>query len=219
MNLLMLTTARTRMADPWAYCNATIAAIQGQDLGGVSTIGIVSDGEYGGVQPQGWVLNDQPKAAAPGNRAAFWRLLKLGAAMGGDLLAIEDDVIFAPEAIAKIAALAVPPGAGWVQFFRPLRYRTPMPTPGIWPRPRGSHLFNQALKFSADAIAALAEHEPSTSDIGADAALAHVAASLGIDYCRHVPDLVQHIGAVSQFHPTVNSIDGRTAESFAGGAP
>lgn len=218
-NLLILTTARARAKDPWEYVNDTIWQVQGQDLRDIRTCGIVCDGKYEGIRPEGWLICEYDKGTATGNKLPFWQLLNTGADMGGDLIALEDDLQFSTNAIQRMAKTPIPYNCGWVQFFCP-KPQSGARGVGLWRMPRGSSRFNQALKFNHDAITGLCYTEDLSqewrSETAADNALGLAAKHLGLDYVRHYPDLCEHVGVVSQAHDIIGLKNFRKAENFRG---
>lgn len=217
-NLLILTTARERAKDPWEYCNDTIWQIQEQDTRAIQQFGIVCDGKYGGIRPEGWGIYEYSKGTAVGNKFPFWQLLNTGADMGGDLLALEDDLLFSAGAIARMAKVSVPYDCGWIQFFAP-KTASAATGLGLWKQPCGSSRFNQALKFDHGALISLtgsALPPEWFAETAADNALGLAAKSLGLQYVRHYPDLCEHVGTVSQAHDIVGLKNFRKAQNFRG---
>lgn len=222
-NLLVLTCARTRNgdADPWQYIKRTLPPIDAERVPGLRK-GIVCDGPYEGPRPPGWDVYEfqrPPGNLRAGNKLPYWHLLRVGLDLGGDLLALEDDVSFARNAVRRMATFPIPDDLAWVQFFSPMVIRTFDTYPGLWRPPAGSSSFLQAAKFPERTLQRLIEWQENAAEFSisqaSDSALAIFAPLLGLSYGVHVPDLVQHVGELSEAQEDTKELkDRRTSVCF-----
>lgn len=214
-NLLILTCRRRALvesgADPWKYLRDTIAQIVAEDAP-LNAAGVVCDGSYEGGPdlPDGWTLYefDRETCDTPtnirGNKWSYWHLLNIGRLLGGDLIALEDDLWFSTNAVRRMMAFPIPLDLAWVQFFSPRILVAPDSPPGLWRPPGGTSLFLQAAKYSAPALAQLIDfkrHPLWTQWKESDTCLATAEHELGLRYGVHSPDLVQHRGDLSEANP------------------
>ncbi len=211
MNLLILTCPRPGLPDPWEYLRATIAQVEAEET--PLNCGVVVDGSYTGGPPlpKGWTLFEfDRQAPGPyrtelgGNKWPYWHLLSIGAALGDDLIALEDDLLLCHSAVRRMMSLIIPRDLGWVQFFSPAVLPTPQSYPGLWRPPVGSSLFLQAARFTAPALKQLVAWRDDPRWMSyheSDTALAVASRCLPMRYGVHSPDLVQHAGVVSQAAP------------------
>jgi hypothetical protein len=211
VNLLILTCPRKSMADPWAYLRATVAQVEAEETS--LNCGLVVDGSFAGgpTLPDGWTVHEFDRTAPgpyrteiAGNKWPFWHLLSLGAQLGGDLIALEDDLLFCYQAVRRMMSLIIPRDVSWVQFFSPAVLPSPQSHPGLWRPPIGSSMFLQAARFTAPALAKLVAWRDDPRWVSYDAsdtALAVASQCLGLRYGAHAPDLVQHVGGVSNMAP------------------
>lgn len=217
-HVLILTTKRVRAKEPWKYLIDTVAQIDLENPKSIQQRGIVCDGVYDGPAMLGWPVYNYDKSPNVGNKLPFWNLLQIGAGMGGDLIALEDDLSFSNGAIARMASIEVPYDCGWVQFFCP-KGQSAAKGPGLWKQPLGSSRFNQALKFTHEALVRLTEGFMSdawSKETAADNALGTAAKDFGLNYVRHSPDLCEHVGETSQAHELQGLKWFRKAENFRG---
>lgn len=231
-NLLVLTCARSREADPWKYIRATLPGIDAdpitQERRGLPAPikkGIVCDGKYDGPRPPGWDVYEftrPPGTLRTKNKLPYWHLLQIGLDLGGDLVALEDDLLFSRNAIQRMASIIVPGDLAWLQFFSPRVLRSWDMYPGIWRPPLSSSTFLQAVKFPRRTLEQLVawQLEPAFTMFGeSDNALAMAAAKLGLDYGTHCPDLVQHVGEISEAQDDTDELHKwRTSECWGGEA-
>lgn len=211
-NVLILTCARARNERPWAYLESLLPQIDAEKAP-LPHFGIVCDGEYQGPRPAGWTIHEYHRPPPPdgatfikGNKLPYWHLLGIGAQLGGDLVALEDDVSLSRNAIRRMATFLVPGDLAWVQFFSPQTFTQPNTWPGLWRPPEGSSLFLQAAKFPAWALQKLVawQTDPEHRFLQyreSDQALALAARCMELRYGSHCPDLVQHMGEVSEANP------------------
>lgn len=218
-SVLILTCARRGLPDPWQYISELIAQLQAEDA--PVRHGIVCDGAYSGPRPEGWTIFEFDRAgAAPeadpelspgftthlrafrGNKLPYFHLLDVGRKMGGEIVALEDDVILSRNAIRRMISFLVPRDLAWVQFFSPRVLTGPDSYPGLWRPPLGSSLFLQATKYPAWALESLCQwketHPKSICFAESDTSLALAAKILSMKYGVHSPDLVQHRGESSE---------------------
>lgn len=228
-NLLILTCRRRRLVDagenPWSYLQDTIAQIVAEDAP-LNAAGVVCDGEYDGPElPEGWTLFefDRLTCATPtmlkGNKLPYWHLLTIGREMGGDLIALEDDLWFATNGVRRMATFLIPRDVAWVQFFSPRILVAPDSPPGLWRPPGGTSLFLQAAKYSAAGLAQLVDwrHDPLFNRFAeSDTALALAEHSIGLRYAVHSPDLVQHRGEQSEANPNTKLDQWRRSATWPG---
>jgi hypothetical protein len=222
--LLILTAARTRHENPWEYLTKTIEGVEREKL--PISKGIVVDGDYTGpTLPTGWELYNyrRPAGLLQGNKWPYWHLLRVGRDLGCDVVALEDDLQFCKNAVRRMAIFPVPDDLAWVQFFSPMVFRHFDSYPGLWRPPMGSSLFLQAAKYPARTLEQLISWEE--RELGfhmyaaSDQALPLAAAFHGWNYGAHAPDLVQHVGGISeaQSHEGLNKLDTwRTSQMWGG---
>jgi hypothetical protein len=208
-NVLILTCARARLEDPWQYIRQLVPQIEFEKA--PVQCGIVCDGLYDGPRPEGWTVHEFDRSSSPmgaikGNKLPFWRLLELGAELGGDLVALEDDILLSRNAIRRMAAFLVPADLAWVQFFNAHIFNGCGINmfPGIWRPPPGSSLCLQATKFPLWALRKIVAWQTDPRWVAyqaSDEALAFCARALDLAYGTHCPDLCQHIGEESEANP------------------
>ncbi len=229
-NLLILTCRRSREADPWRYVRDTLEGADRDPIlherrGHAAAVrkGIVCDGPYEGPRPPGWDVHEfkrPPDTLRTKNKLPYWFLLKVGLDLGGDLIALEDDLRFSKNAIGRMASLIVPADLAWLQFFSPRVLRAWDFFPGIWRPPLSSSTFLQAVKFPRRTLEALIawQLEPEFSMFQeSDNALAIAAAKLRLDYGVHCPDLIQHVGQVSEAQDATDQLhEWRTSSCWGG---
>jgi len=229
-NLLILTCRRSRDTDPWRYVRATLEGADRDPIlqpkrGHPAPVlkGIVCDGPYDGPRPPGWDVYEYtrpPGTLRTKNKLPYWYLLQIGADLGGDLIALEDDLKFSKHAISRMASLIVPADLAWLQFFSPRVLRSWDMFPGIWRPPLSSSTFLQAVKFPHRTLLQLLawQREPEFSMYGeSDNALAVAAAKLRLDYGVHCPDIVQHVGEVSEAQEGTDQLfEWRTSACWGG---
>lgn len=138
----------------------------------------------------------------------FWALLELGRLAGGDLLALEDDIVTARNFLRYAARWRSP---FVTSFFHPRR--------GVelgQPARADGHAFNQAIKIPRAMLELLLQRPPARRPGSAqDDALGEALASRGLPIVYH-RSLVQHLGAVSTIWGDKTTLEGRTAVDFPG---
>lgn len=221
-HLLVLTCARRSLENPWQYVEQLLPQIAAEQAP-LASFGIVCDGEYEGHRPDGWEVYEyaRPAGSLPGgNKLPYWYLLERGAELGGDLVALEDDLLLSKNAVRRMASFLVPRDLTWVQFFSPQTFRDTNPFPGLWRPPRSSSLFLQAAKYPSWGLQRLVEwrNDPRWAQYNvSDQALWLASRCLELSYGAHCPDLVQHLGEESQATPGAKlSPEWRTSRCWAG---
>jgi hypothetical protein len=221
-NLFILTCARLRLEDPWQYIRQLIPQIEAEKAP-LANFGIVCDGLYHGPRPAGWLIHeyDKPPGTLPGgNKLPYWHLLDKGHELGGDLIALEDDLLLSANAVRRMAAFLVPRDLTWVQFFSPQTFRDMHPYPGLWRPPRGSSLFLQAAKYPSWGLQRLVDwrRDPRFEQYQvSDQSLFLASRCLELSYGAHCPDLVQHLGEASEVTPGATlSPDWRMSQCWGG---
>lgn len=216
-NLLVLTCARTRNTegDPWQYIKQTLPEIDAEAVPGLGR-GIVCDGHYEGPRPPGWIVYEYerpPGNLRAGNKLPYWHLLRVGRDLGGDLVALEDDVTFCKNAVRRMATFPVPEDLGWVQFFSPMVIRNFDTWPGLWRPPKTSSSFLQAAKFPPRTLQQLIYWQENAPEFAlasaSDDALSIFSPKLGLNYGVHCPDLVQHVGELSEAQEDMKKLGDR----------
>ena len=197
--LFVLTSAR-ETARPYEYLEATVAGIDAEDLDVDKTI--VCDGLYTGDYFDGWeiIQLERPANEIKGNKRAYWKLLEHAVRRGGDVVALEDDLVFCRNSVRRMISFPVPGDLAWVQFFSPHVLRHNDCWPGLWRPPAHSALFLQAAKFSsvgARRVLAWRDDPEFLKFVESDRSLNLAATRLGLRYGVHAPDLVDHVGDTS----------------------
>jgi hypothetical protein len=219
--VLILTSPRDT-PDPWEYLERTRDQV---DIEGIDARrAVVCDGKFSGMNRPGWWVfeYEKPKLAIPGgNKLAYWHLLEQAWEVcqhGDDAIVLEDDIELAKNALRRMAGFHVPRDLAWVQFFSPQVTHERM-TPGLWRPPRGTSAFCQAIKFPSRTLERLIpwQCEPEFLKFSAsDDALKLAAIRLGLNYGVHVPDLVQHAGALSLTGAPGLEVAGRLSRCWPG---
>lgn len=227
MNLLILTCRRKGAADPWEYLKHTVDQIAFEEAP-FDHAGVVVDGTYEGgpTLPEGWHVHEFDRTAPGpfrttirGNKWPYWHLLGIGADLGGDLIALEDDLLLCHSAVRRMMGMIVPKDLGWVQFFSPQVLPLAEAYPGLWRPPIGSSLFLQAARYQAWALPKLIawrDDQRWNSYHESDTALAVASRCLAMRYGVHSPDLVQHAGVVSEATPEEKLDKWRTSYCWGG---
>jgi hypothetical protein len=201
----------------------TIAQIDREALPGVTKTLIV-DGEpvdpsvFGGL---GWFVDffESPPGRLRGNKLPYWYVLNQARKMGGNAVVLEDDLELCKNAVRRMVTFPVPDDLDWVQFFSPHILQTPTMVPGLWRPPPDMQSFAQAIKFRPETLRALVDwtDDPEFSKWNeSDNALRLAAKRLTLKYGAHAPDLVQHVGAVSEANPADGLDDSRTSKQWPG---
>jgi hypothetical protein len=217
MAILVLTSAR-QTERPFGYLEKTVAQIDAEEIA-VEKV-IVCDGRYTGPEFKGWrvVEYEKPENSIKGNKLAYWRLLEEGVALGGEVVALEDDITFGLNGLRRIVAFLIPRDLAWVQFFSPMILRQKESWPGLWRPPPYSALFLQAVKWSAAGARAMLswrDHGEFVIHGESDQTVNLAAMRLGLRYGVHCPDLVDHVGAVSLVSGGDELNNWRTSQCFA----
>lgn len=217
MGIFVLTSPRATET-PFEYLEATVAQIDAEELAVEKTI--VCDGRYTGREFKGWRIVEYSKPAnvIQGNKLAYWRLLEEGVKAGGEVIAFEDDIKFCLNGLRRIVAFLIPSDLAWVQFFSPMVIRHKETFPGLWRPPAYSHLFLQALKWTAAgarAVLSWQEREEFLVYSESDQTVNLAAMRLGLRYGVHAPDLVDHVGDVSLASPGAHHVDWRRSQCFS----
>ncbi len=199
MPWFVLTAPRPNGAD---YLDGTLADLEAQGPALPRTLLI--DGPGRKYAPPGWRVLDFP--GLRGHPAQLQRALDLGRAAGA--IVCEDDVRFAPGAVHRVEAFAVPPDLACVQFCSAVAARA-APFGLLRPGSRDIRLL-QCVKFSAEACDRLIRLPPPSGDPATW--LSRALRALGLGYGCHVPDLLRHVGEVSTYgaHHTLDRCSGTT---------
>lgn len=210
--------------DPYKYLRETLDQIALEDAPFQSRT-IVCDGRYLGPQPDGWEIHEYSRAddhtELRGNKLPYFRLLSLGFERGGDLLALEDDLLFAGNALRRMLGFIIPKDLAWVQFFCPQALPHELSYPGLWRPPAPSSLFCQATKYSPWGLKRLMEWREDPEFVkwdASDVALAMACRRLELKYGAHCPELVQHAGELSQASLGEKLSTWRTSRTWPGPA-
>jgi hypothetical protein len=192
----------------WPYVRAVVEQAKREEI--ANPLYMVIDGteedaaELADIAP-GWMIHRHqrdPGNWIGGNKWPYWRLLEVAretTAPLGDALILEDDLEFAKNALGRMTLFPVPADVHAVQFFSAWLIRTPKAHPGLWRTP-ASVQGCQAIKFPRRTLEQLVEWKK--NDLfqpfnESDVALGVAQAALGLRWSNHMPDLVQHTGAVS----------------------
>jgi len=168
------------------YVDATVAAIAAQ--GPRVACVLVSDGPWTGALPDGWELDEAPKAT---HAVAFRRMCRLAFDRGAPfLLALEHDIELAAGAVSWMEDFPVPDDVALVQFLN--RTIAPGAYPGLYRSPAHTLSMMQAMKIPRRTLE-LHSGQPRDRNARNDLAAVLAGARLGL----HVPDLVRHVGRVS----------------------
>jgi len=207
-------------AEPWPYVVDTVAAIDAEQLP-VDQVLFV-DGSSSPVLPassrERWSVMSwlRPPTGPAGNKAPYWALLADAVQHGyDDVVVFEDDLEFCPNAVRRMVSLPVPSDVACVQFFAPHLFPAPETKPGLW-RPPLDFQFCQAVKFPSRTMRALVDWQPFGDFHAADEAINWAFKELGGGGGGHVPELVQHVGAVSaaSFGDALGDPSGRVARTY-----
>jgi len=180
---------------------------------------ILSDGDVGlTAPPPGWAHVLQP---AQGQAKAMWSAFRLALAMDANYLTFfEDDVHLCRNALPYIEAREVPDGLAFVTWFDATRRMAP--EPGLFHErlsaSEGKHFQGAcALTLPARTLQMAVKHSMVASwplRTYGDGLLGKVLD--GMDYGVHIPNLVQHVGAVSAAGNPGGLTQGRSSPTYPG---
>ena len=205
--LAVLTCARKR-----DYLSRTLASLG--DVGACDRRLVWCDGPV--TIPDaahGWEVGGSPMRQGPPNTFAFWDLL---AAVTGDLLFIEDDVLASPGAVAYAVRMGCQDGLAYVSWFDPVCRRT-FRLPRVRYFDAGEIIPCQARTIPARTISRLLEfrsHPDWAPGTGSDACVATTLT--GQMAAVHVPSLFQHVGNISEVDADGALTGDRLSESWLG---
>jgi hypothetical protein len=235
--IIVLTCPRSESEKPWPYVGATLSQIDRENIPGLRKSIVVDrcrrsqpadpdDVEPNWMPPElesaasrGWYVDYYDEPHLRGNKWGYWHALELGAKSGEDLLLFEDDLLFCRNAVRRMSTFPVPGDLALVSFFSPRVLQTASAIPGLWRPPRFTY-FTQAIKFSASTLQALVEYRKNpgwTKFNASDNALMLALTTLGLRYGVHAPDLVDHVGAISECTPSASlEMNDRRSKMFPG---
>lgn len=143
-----------------------------------------------------------------GSTEAMRRLVVASAALGGDLLFFEDDLLLCRNAVKRMIAQRVPDDVGIVTFFD-MKEVAPGAAPGLYRRPADGHHGSgfwgaQCLRIHRESLAYLADRnwlERGQGDprMSSDLIMGRLLASHPFrkHLAIHIPNLVEHVGKSS----------------------
>lgn len=194
--------------DRWLYFRPLVAAIKRE--GWEDGLYVLVDGteedaaEVAELAP-GWMVHrhaKRPDIWLGGNKWPYWRLLELARETTpalGDAVLLEDDIELCRNAIGRMALFPIPRDVDGVHFFNGFYFRGEKTHPGLWRTPAGV-MGCQAIKFPRRTLDRLVEWKSAEEwqkHNESDVALGLAQARLGLRFGCHMPDIVQHVGAVS----------------------
>lgn len=158
-----------------------------------------------------------------GNRRAYWCALELAHELAApEALVVEDDVEWCGNGYLRALTFPMPPDLDIVAFFAPHVFQTSKMWAGLWrtPAPLGS---TACLKFRRAALATILSKTPDLAAdvtlLGAvgqsDQALEMVRRAQGLRWGAHCPELVQHVGEVSNNGPDEDVVDHRYSRTWS----
>jgi len=163
-----------------------------------------------------------------GSTEAMRRLVVASAALGGDLLFFEDDLLLCRNAVKRMIAQRVPEDVGIVTFFD-MKEVAPGAAPGLYRRPADGHHGSgfwgaQCLRIHSESLAYLADRnwlDESRGDsrMASDILMGrHLAKHPKRRHLAvHTPNLVEHVGHASACFPGLSlSQRWRRATNFPG---
>ncbi|MEN9306481.1 MAG: hypothetical protein RL173_413 [Fibrobacterota bacterium] len=163
-----------------------------------------------------------------GSTEAMRRLVVASAALGGDLLFFEDDLLLCRNAVKRMIAQRVPDDVGIVTFFD-MKEVAPGAAPGLYRRPADGHHGSgfwgaQCLKFCPDTLNHLEQSKWNNegrdgSRMASDLLIGRIMSKhpRRMHLAVHIPNLVEHVGHASACFPGLAlSSRWRRASNFAG---
>lgn len=198
---LLISVLTCRRPRGVSYLAGTLASVDVDVDTSVSRL-LVCDGDE--VIADGWtsaVVPPRPRASGrlPDNKVPGWVAIKTAAAMGADLLFLEDDIRpLHRGAFAAMVAHEVPAGAAFASFFSRMR------TPGM--HGVADFQLSQAVKIPNRSLGVLANAEKSdplqwSMVIGVDIAISAFGRSAGWRF-EQTQNFIEHIGLWSAANPT-----------------
>ena len=201
-----------------SYVEATLESIDaaGADLCDQKIV--ISDGAFdrsklpaGGEKP--WDVIEH-MGGPSGSSVAMWRIFEDVLALGADqLIFVEDDIIMAKNAVARILKVSVPEDLLFVTYFDPDRFRPKAP-PGLYRFPTRVYMCNQCFMMprrSMEYLLAKGIGDTVSSDTSI---VIQGGRSPWPWYGSHCPCLVEHVGDISQATPHAVLRKGRVATNF-----
>ena len=173
------------------YARASVPAVVAQAAG--RYVALVVDGHWQGEPIAGAELVE---LGTVGHARAYFAMMRLARARNEHLLALEDDIELAGDAIPYMDDFEVPRDLGAVQFCSSI-VRTGSYT-GMF-RVQGQMRGFQAVKWPYRSLALFAGTEPHHSDpcVVFTKWARETHARIG----QHIPDLVRHVGEISIYEP------------------
>jgi len=217
-NVFVLTCKREASEEPWPYLHETLRQINAENVPGLQRHLVVDGEEIPALDP-GWTLSRFTEPHFKGNKYAYWHVFKLAVDLGGDALILEDDLELCKNAVRRMTSFAIPDDVDWVQFFAPHVLRVEKSIVGLWRPPPTYIQFAQAMLYPARTLRKLVtwSREREWQKFNeSDRALGLATERLGLRYAVHAPDLVQHVGAVSQASGNDTLCDWRTSKTYPG---
>jgi len=194
--------------DRWLYFRPLVEAIKREDP--PNPLYVVVDGteedaaELAELAP-GWMVHRhqrEPGNWLGGNKWPYWKILELARDTSGpfgDAVILEDDVELCRNAVARMTLLPVPRDLDGIHFFNGFYFRGERVHPGLWRTP-AAVMGCQAIKFTRRCLERLVDWrtKPEWQKFNeSDNAIGLAQARLGLKFGCHMPDIVQHVGAVS----------------------
>jgi len=194
--------------DRWLYFRPLVAAIAREEWSGplyVLVDGSEEDAAELAELAPGWMVHRherRPGTWLGGNKWPYWRLLELAretTAALGDAVLLEDDLELCRNAIGRMALFPIPSDVDAVHFYNGFYFSGPRAHPGLWRTPAAA-MGCQAIKYPRRTLERLVDwktKEEWQKHNESDVALGLAQARLGLRFACHMPDIVQHVGAVS----------------------
>lgn len=208
MTGIYVLTSPRKMSDRWAYVKTVIAQAKIEQIDNPKWL-VVDGTPEDLVELQeiadGWNICHYQRPAGQwlgGNKWPYWRLLQLANEETSHLdeaLTLEDDLTFPINALTRMVTLRNPRDVDVMQFFSGFLFTQKETHPGLWRTPAPVQGC-QALKYSAaalDRVVQWSKHPEWQKYNESDVALGLAQTRLGLRFANHLPDIVQHAGAVS----------------------
>ncbi len=212
MTGIFVLTCPRKTDDPWQHAKTVAAAVDVEQLACPHVFVVDASEEkceqLAELLPDHWRIERYERPGAGtwigGNKWPYWRLLEVALDVvgeSGDAVTIEDDVEFCRNAVTRMLTFPIPRDVDAVQFFSAWLFGVGIaePVPGLWRTPcvvQGC----QAIKFPGRTLRKLVawSRSPEWQKYNeSDVALGLAQQRFGLRIANHLPDIVQHTGAVS----------------------